>query len=235
MFNESEKFSEFDFFMDEDMRSRRIGILCMEKRLTAVLTQELFRIKEKAHAFHHKRVQADTKMNEGQKRKEMTSVLQQLREIKWSHINFMHSFAAEQFVEQYFHYVEKGPLPLLFFNFPFIHDHAKSIEKFFKKINYLKIHPLQNMQHSKTIFFLDSFTIRPGYNLEEIIQTTNNLSRCYKIDSRANDLMQITDLLLGITTFILENKQTFSSAKIKLVNKFRDLKKAQSCESVFLM
>ena len=226
MIKTPEKFTEFDFFMDEDVRARRIGILCVEKRLTPALTQALFRVRENAHSFHAKRIQGDTSKSAEQRNIELSSVSKQIREIKWSSMNLMRSFIAQEFIEQYFHYWNKGPLPILFFNFPFIDNHLESINNFFKKIGNLKIDCLESMHCSEFVFFLDYFTTATGYKFEEKVRDAKNLSRCYRIDSRAHDLMQLTDLLLGVTTYIQTKKHTLSKAKLSLVNKFIHFQKS---------
>ena len=62
---------EFDFFMDEDVRNRRIGILCLEKRLTPALTDLLlgvttFLMKKKSETSFAKKqvVQKFSKLND---------------------------------------------------------------------------------------------------------------------------------------------------------------------------
>ncbi|MFA5829622.1 MAG: hypothetical protein WC843_03955 [Candidatus Gracilibacteria bacterium] len=239
MIKAPEKFTEFDFFMDEDVRARRIGILCVEKRLTPALTQALFRVRENAQSFHAKRIQSDVSKTEEQRAIELGSVSKQIREVKWSSINLMRSFIAQEFIEQYFHYWNKGPLPIMFFNFPFIDDHLSSINNFFEKLGSLNIDALKDLHCSESVFFLDYFSTATGYKFEEKVRDSNNLSRCYRIDSRAHDLMQLTDLLLGITTYIKTGKHTGSRAKLSLVNKFNyfqksyNNKKTHSLQSVY--
>lgn len=98
---------EFDFFMDEDMRAKRIGIICLEKRLTPALTQALFRVKENAHEFHKKRIEAlNLKFNE--QKEKMLVTHKQIREIKWSTLNLMRSFIAVEFIHQFFTITRKG-------------------------------------------------------------------------------------------------------------------------------
>lgn len=225
MIKSPEKFTEFDFFMDEDVRARRIGILCIEKRLTPALTQALFRVREKAISFHENRVKSKDMNEKNDQKLELISVWRQLREIKWSSMNLMRSFIAQEFIEQYFHYWSKGPLPITFFNFPFLDDHLSSITNFFNKLCSLDIVCLQSLLCSQSVFFLDSFTTPAGYKFEEKVRNINNLSRCYQIDSRSHDLMQLTDILLGITTYGKNQKKTSSKAKLKLVNKFTYLEK----------
>ncbi len=226
MIKPPEKFTEFDFFMDEDVRARRIGILCVEKRLTPALTQALFRVRENANSFHAKRIQGDASKSVEQRNIELSSVSKQIREIKWSSMNLMRSFIAQEFIEQYFHYWNKGPLPILFFNFPFTDNHLESINNFFSKIGGLDIDCLKALHCSESVFFLDYFTTATGYKFEEKVRNSNNLSRCYRIDSRAHDLMQLTDLLLGVTTYIQTKKHTLSKAKLSLVNKFTHFQKS---------
>lgn len=240
MIKGSENLTEFDFFMDEDVRSRRIGVLCIEKRLTPALTQALWRVRENAQAFHENRILTDVRKTKEEKNLELASVSKQIREIKWSSINLMRSFIAQEFIGQYFHYWNKGPLPIIFFNFPFIDDHLNSINNFFSKVCNLNIGPLENMLCSQSVFFLDYFTTALGYKFEEKVRNSNNLSRCYRIDSRCHDLMQLTDLLLGITTYIHNKKHTSSKAKLALVHKFQYLqknhnKKTPSYKSVYLV
>lgn len=241
MIKAPEKFTEFDFFMDEDVRARRISILCVEKRLTPALTQALFRVRENANSFHEKRILGDITKTEEQRRIELTSVSKQLREIKWSSMNLMRSFIAQEFIEQYFHYWSKGPLPILFFNFPFVDDHLSSINNFFSKVGTLKIECLKDLLCSESVFFLDYFTTPAGYKFEEKVRDMNNLARCYRIDSRTHDLMQLTDLLLGVTTYIRNEKHTLSRAKLRLVEKFNYLekiynnKKTHPYKSVYLI
>jgi hypothetical protein len=220
-----EKFTEFDFFMDEDVRARRIGVLCVEKRLTPALTQALFRVREKAQSFHEKRILSDTSKPDEQRKAELADVSKQIREVKWSSINLMRSFIAQEFLEQYFHYWNKGPLPIMFFNYPFIDDHLSSITNFFNNLKEHNVDELKNMHCSESVFFLDYFNTPAGYKFEEKVRNNINLSRCYRIDSRAHDLMQLTDLLLGITTYLKLNKHTSSRAKLNLVNKYNHFQK----------
>lgn len=236
-----EKFTEFDFFMDEDVRAQRIGILCVEKRLTPALTQALFRVREQAHAFHEKRVSSDKTKSLEEKYTELNAISKQIREIKWSSMNLMRSFIAREFTEQYFHYCAKGPLPIMFFNFPFIDDHLTSINNFFKQIDSLGIESLKDLNCYESVFFLDYFTTAAHFKFEEKVRNSNNLSRCYRIDSRSHDLMQLTDLLLGITTYIKTGKSTSSKAKLQLIEKFTYCKsnyknkKTHFNESVYLI
>lgn len=109
--------TDFDLFVDEDVRSRRIGVLLLEKNLTPALTQALFRVRENSQAF--------------------------------------------------------------------IHDDLRkkyADEKEFKS------------------------------------DMSNNLSRCYRIDSRSHDLIQLCDLLLGVTTNQLIKKTTQSNAKLRVLD-----------------
>lgn len=219
-----ETFKEFDFFMDEDTRARRIGILCVEKRLTPALTQALFRVRENAYSFHEKKIHSNVTKSLLEKQIEIASVSKQIREIKWSSVNLMRSFIGQEFIGQYFHYWNKGPLPIMFFNFPFVDDHLTSINNFFNTVGELNIAALKDMNRSESVFFLDYFSTSSGYKFEEKVRNTNNLSRCYRIDSKAHDLMQLTDLLLGITTFLHEGKHTSAKAKLSLVQRFNGLK-----------
>lgn len=219
IYSGKEKLREFDFFMDEDMRSQRIGILCLEKTLTPALTQALFRVKEGANEFHKKRI--DTlKLTLAVRRKQMKSAHKQLREVKWSSLNVMRSFIANSFLEQFFHYWAKGPLPIMFFNTPFINTHKESISHFFDKLEDLKIDILRNLENSNSVFFLDTFTTTSGYRFEEKVRNACNLARCFRIDSRAHDIMQLTDLLLGITVFTHEEKETTSKSKLRVLKAF---------------
>ncbi len=206
--------------MDEDVRNRRIGVLCLEKSLTPALTQALFRVKESAFAFHQRRLE-DKGIEV--KNTEFSSVRKQLREIKWSSLNAMRSFVAQNFLDQFFFYLGKGPLPILFFNVPFREDHLTSITTFFRSLERLKIKAIQSLKNTQSVFFLDSFTTPAGFKFEEKVRNVNNLSRCYRIDSRAHDLMQLTDLLLGVTTFLLKGRSEVSRAKKQVVEKFSEL------------
>lgn len=209
--------------MDEDVRNRRIGILCLEKSLTPALTQALFRVKESAFAFHQKRI--ESKEKGGIRNLEFSSVQKQLREIKWSSLNAMRSFVAQEFLDQFFYYMGKGPLPVLFFNVPFKKSHLDSITAFFKTVESLNLKVLQELKNTKSVFFLDSFTTPAGYKFEEKVRKANNLLRCYRIDSRAHDIMQLTDLLLGVTTFLKKGLSQTSYAKEQVVQRFSNLKK----------
>ncbi len=235
MIKPPETFTEFDFFMDEDVRARRIGILCVEKRITPALTQALFRVRENAHSFHENRIQTDGSKTEEQRKIELSMVSKQIREIKWSSLNLMRSFIAQEFIEQYFHYWNKGPLPIMFFNFPFIDDHLTSINNFFNKVGTLNIEPLKHMLCSQSVFFLDYFSTASGYKFEEKVRDENNLSRCYRIDSRAHDMMQLADLLLGITTYIETKKHTGSKAKLNFLYKFSNLQKSYNKKKTHLL
>lgn len=204
----NKKLTEFDFFMDEDVRARRIGVLCLHKVLTPALTQALFRVKESAHAFHEQRIKS-LKIDAMAQHMEFASIRRQIREIKWSELNMMRSHIATEFLQNFFHYCIKGPLPIMFFNTPFIEGHLQSINYFFSKLPKEKIQALENMENSNSVFFLDTFTTAYGIRFEESVRETNNLARCFRIDSRAHDLMQLTDLLLGVTVFEkLGKKQT---------------------------
>lgn len=212
--------NEFDFFVDEDVRARRVGILCMEKHITAALTQALFRVKENAMSFHCKKIESDEKLSQEEKRAKLKHINKQIKEIKWSNLNLMRSFIAQNFVQQFFHYWSKGPLPIAFFNVPFIDDHPTTIHKALPRIKELNIDRMNQIHYSSSTLFLDSFTTPAKYKIEEKIRDANNLSRCYRIDSRAHDLMQLCDVLLGVTTYQLEDKQTSSRAKLDLVRSF---------------
>lgn len=139
MIKPPEQLSEFDFFMDEDVRSRRIGVLCLEKRLTPALTQALFRVRENALQYHHDRVRKLESENGKKMTEELSSVYKQIREIKWSELNLMRSFIANEFLHQFFHYWDKGPLPIMFFNTPFKENHFHSINYFFESLKHMKI------------------------------------------------------------------------------------------------
>lgn len=93
---------------------------------------------------------------------------------------------------------------------------------------------------SQSVLFLDSFNTSIGYKLEEKLRHENNLSRCYRIDSRAHDLIQLTDILLGVTTYIKEKKDTKSKAKLRVVdsfNKYKQFNKKHSnnYESIYML
>lgn len=232
------KLNEFDFFMDEDVRSRRIGVLCLEKTLTPALTQALFRVKEEANEFHKKRIDS-LNLPAKEKAERLTSTHRQLREVKWSSLNVMRSFIANAFVEQFFHYWIKGPLPIIFFNTPFLETHKDSIINFFDKLEKLKIDVLKNLKNSDSVFFLDTFTTTSGYRFEEKVRDSCNLARCYRIDSRAHDIMQLTDVLLGITVFRNKGKETTNKSKLRVLKAFDDQqkilykKKAPSYEPIY--
>lgn len=230
MIKPPEQLTEFDFFMDEDVRSRRIGVLCMEKRLTPALTQALFRVREEARQFHYNRIREGAKGTASQETDDLSSVFKQIREIKWSELNLMRSFIAIEFIKQFFHYWDKGPLPIMFFNTPFEVNHLTSINNFFKRLKKLKNAPFSDMRLSESVFFLDYFTTASGYKFEEKVRNSNNLSRCYRIDSRSHDLMQLADLLLGITTYKLVKKKTTSKAKQKVLYNFDSQRKVKENE-----
>ncbi|MCF7846291.1 MAG: hypothetical protein K9L85_03555 [Candidatus Peribacteraceae bacterium] len=225
--------------MDEDIRSQRIGVLCMEKTLTPALTQALFRVKEEANEFHKKRI--DSLKLSGKAREErLKSTHRQLREVKWSSLNLMRSFIANSFIEQFFHYWGKGPLPIMFFNTPFINNHKDSIIIFFDKLKELKVASLKNLQNSSSVFFLDTFTTTSGYRFEEKVRNACNLARCFRIDSRAHDIMQLADILLGITVFNSKGKKTNNKSKLRVLesfekqkNKIHQRKTTSSCEAVY--
>lgn len=208
--------------MDEDVRARRIGILRLEKTLTPALTQALFRVKESAQAYHVERIKSSG-LDEKQKQTEFKSINKQIREVKWSELNLMRSYIAIEFVQTFFHYWSKGPLPALFFNAPFITGHLESINDFFSELPKLKIDILKDQQNSNSVFFLDAFTSAPGFRFEEKVRDSNNLARCFRLDSRAHDIMQLTDLLLGITVFKKFKKKTVSKAKLRVIRKFDEL------------
>lgn len=211
------KFTEFDFFMDEDVRAKRIGILCLEKTLTPALAQALFRVKESAMEYHKNRIYSSELTANKTK---LSDVYKQLREIKWATLNQMRSFVALKYIKNFLHYWKKGPSPILFLNAPFIHSHENSINNFFTQIQLLKNPQLQNLQTSSSIFFLDTFSTPPGYKFEETVVESNGLSRCFRLDSRANDLLQLTDLLLGITVSKMSQKSTTNKAKQNLLAGF---------------
>ncbi|MBU1044622.1 MAG: hypothetical protein KJ915_09545 [Candidatus Omnitrophica bacterium] len=205
--------------MDEDMRSQRIGVLCLEKTLTPALTQALFRVKEEANEFHKKKIDS-LGLELQERKKQMKSTHKQLREIKWSSLNVMRSFIGSSFLEQFFHYWGKGPLPIVFFNTPFVDNHKQSIIHFFDKLKELKIKDLKSLENSSSVFFLDTFTTTSGYRFEEKVRNACNLARCFRIDSRAHDIMQLTDLLLGITVFKHTNKETTNKSKLRALSMF---------------
>jgi len=220
---------EFDFFVDEDTRSQRIGVLCIEKQLTPALTQALFRVRENNRSEYRKRVFEDTTKTEEEQVEKAKQYENQIREIKWSKLNFIRSFVAQGFLEQFFHYAARGPLPIIFFNAPFTEDHINSMKHFFDQIPKLKLEIFRNAQFSKSVLFLDSFTTPQQLKLEEKIRQQNNISRCYRIDSRAHDLIQLTDILLGITVARQEKKKISSNeAKLHAYKKF------EYCEKNFL-
>ncbi len=240
MLKYNEPLNEFDFFVDEDVRARRVGILCMEKHITAALTQALFRVKENAMSFHNKKIQSSNKLSPSEKREKVRHVSKQIREVKWSSLNLMRSFIAQNFIEQFFHYWAKGPLPITFFNVPFIDNHFTTINNAIPKIIELNIDRMNQVHYSRSILFLDSFTTPPKYKIEEKIRDANNLSRCYRIDSRAHDLMQLCDALLGITTYLLEKKRTSSRAKLDLVSSYKRCQKfkkkhSYKYESIYIL
>lgn len=188
----------------------------MHKVLTPALTQALFRVKESAHTYHEKRIAA----LKGNSRVVLTSVRRQIREIKWSELNLMRSYIAIEFLDTFFHYCGKGPLPIFFFNTPFMDSHKESVNYFFLNLSKLKIKGLLDLQNSSSVFFMDTFTTAKGFRFEEKVRDANNLSRCYRIDSRSHDLRQLTDLLLGITVFRQLKKKTRSKAKLRVLKKF---------------
>jgi len=234
----ADKLTEFDFFMDEDIRSQRIGVLCLEKTLTPALTQALFRVKEEANEFHKKRIDS-LKLPEKERAERLTSAHRQLREVKWSSLNLMRSFIANSFIEQFFYYWAKGPLPIMFFNTPFIGTHKDSIINFFDELSKLKIEALKNIENSNSVFFLDTFTTASGYRFEEKVRDSCNLARCFRIDSRAHDIMQLADVLLGITVFKKEKKTTTNKSKLRVLEAFdkqsRKKKKAPMFEPVYFI
>lgn len=206
--------------MDEDVRGQRIGILCLEKVLTPALTQALFRVKEQAQVFHENRINSNPVLTDIEKKEHLRSFQSQMREVKWSELNLPRSYIAKGFIENFFHYCCKGPLLIMFFNTPFRETHKDSIAYFFSELPKLKIPDLENLQHSGSTFFLDTFTSAPGFRFEEVVRDSHNLSRCFRIDSRAHDIMQLTDLLLGITVFKKLKKETKSRAKLTVLNEF---------------
>lgn len=212
---------EFDFFMDEETRSRRIGVLVMEKRLAPALTQALFRVRQNADIYHKGRIQQNTTLSATQKKEEVKSLTKQMREIKWSSLNLIRSFIAQEFLSHFFQYWAKGPLPIMFFNSPFIDDHKTSINHFFDKLAELDLPALKNRQNTQSVFFLDSFNTPGGYTFEQDIRRRNNLSRCYRLDSRVHDLIQLADILLGVTVYEIEKKHTSNKPKLNLVRHFK--------------
>lgn len=233
---------EFDFFMDEETRSRRIGVLVMEKRLAPALTQAFFRVRQNADMFHKQRIEAKKELTVEQRSEEINMLNKQMREIKWSSLNLIRSFIAQEFIQNFFQYWAKGPLPIMFFNSPFIDDHKTSINHFFDKLQEVDIPALKQRKHTQSVFFLDSFNTPAGYKFEEDIRKRNNLSRCYRLDSRAHDLIQLTDILLGITVYEAEKKHTSSRAKLDLFRRFSELrtrysqkKKDQSWDPIYIL
>ncbi|MDP2691090.1 MAG: DUF3800 domain-containing protein [bacterium] len=233
---------EFDFFMDEETRSRRIGVLVMEKRLAPALTQAFFRVRQNADMFHKQRIETKKGLTVQQRSEEINMLNKQMREIKWSSLNLIRSFIAQEFIQQFFQYWSKGPLPIMFFNAPFIDDHQTSINNFFDKLDELDLGALKQRQHTQSVFFLDSFNTPAGYKFEEDIRKRNNLSRCYRLDSRVHDLIQLADLLLGLTVYELEKKHLKSRPKLDLVKRFRELrtkyaqkKKDQDWDPIYIL
>lgn len=216
--------SSFDFFMDEDIRSKRIGILCVQKTLTPALTQALFRVKENAYDFHNKRI-ISLKLDYRNGVEELRSSHKQIREIKWSSLNMMRSYIAIQFLEQFFHYAKKGPLPIVFIDAPFVNNHTESIRNFFDILRCEQIPELNRLYQSSSMLFVDSFTTPRGYRFEEKVRDENNLDRCFRIDSRAHDLMQLTDLLLGLSVYTNQQKKTSSKAKLRVLDSFTNFSK----------
>jgi hypothetical protein len=212
---------EFDFFMDEDVRSQRIGILVMEKRLPPALTQALFRVRQNADIYHKRKIESKINLTKKEKQKEIQLLSKQMREIKWSSLNLIRSFIAGEFVQHFFQYWSKGPLPIMFFNAPFIDNHKNSINTFFDRLQKLDLKVLKSLKNSQSVFFLDSFNTPAKYRFEKDIMTRNNLSRCYRLDSRVHDLIQLTDLLLGLSVFEMDKKHTSNKPKLNLFRKFK--------------
>lgn len=224
MIKKSGAIAEFDFFLDEDVRSQRIGLLCLSKQLTPALGQALFRVREEQYCFYQKKLEGDVALSDYEKGKKFSEIKKQMREVKWSNLNIIRAYIAKGFLEQFFHYWGKGPLPVMFFNAPFTDDHLTSVNQFFDLLVEKKVKPLSNINYSESILFMDSHNTPAGYKLEENIRNTNNLSRCYRIDSRASDLIQLADLLLGITVSLGEKKHTNNKGKLLVVHTFKHLK-----------
>ena len=170
---------EFDFFMDEDTRSKRIGILLMEKRLAPALTQALFRVRQNADIFHKKRIDLRIDYTDQLRKEEVNSLTKQMREIKWSSLNMIRSFIAKDFVRQFCQYWAKGPLPIMFFNAPFIDDHKTSINNFFDRINNFDLNILKSLRNSQSVFFLDSFNTPAGFKFEKEIRNKSEIKAKY--------------------------------------------------------
>lgn len=216
--------TDFDLFVDEDVRSRRIGVLLLEKNLTPALAQALFRVREDSQSFIHDDLRKKYR-DEKEFRTQLSDRMKQIREVKWSGLNVMRSFIAKGFLENFFHYWAKGPLPIMFFNLPFLEGHFESINNFFKYLEETSVESLKDMQNSNSVLFLDSFNTSAGLKIEHKIRSTNNLSRCYRIDSRSHDLIQLCDLLLGISTHQLMDKTTENKSKLRVLESFDYLSK----------
>jgi hypothetical protein len=223
---------EFDFFMDEDTRSKRIGILVMEKTLAPALSQALFRIRQNASHYHMLKIANNQNLTQDERKVQTESISKQSREIKWSNLNLVRSFIAIEFIKHFFQYSTKGPLPIMFFNSPFITDHSNSINYFFDCLNSQQFPVFQNFNNSKSVFFLDSFNTPAGIKFEKEITTRNNLGRCYRLDSKAHDLIQMTDLLLALTVVDLQKKTIQSKAKLSLYKEFSKLREIATTKNL---
>ena len=73
------------------------------------------------------------------------------------------------------------------------------MQKFFELVASRKIPVLEKLQTSESILFMDTFPTPVGFKLEKKIMGLTNLSRCYRVDSKVHDLMQLTDII-GIYT-----------------------------------
>lgn len=234
---------QFDFFIDEDMRDRRLWILCVEKSITPALVQSLFRVRENAIDFHQKKIETDETLEKADKRAKLKHSLRQIREIKWSELNVPRSFIAKWFLENFFHFSKKWPLPLFFINIPFEESHTKSMENFI--VEFKKIIELENINISipNSIAFLDNFTTSKEDKFELDVIEKTKLSRCYRIDSRSHDLIQLSDILLWITTYKYAWKETTNKSKLRVLDSFEYFEenfikwenKKHSIESVYIV
>jgi hypothetical protein len=95
--------------------------------------------------------------------------------------------------------LQKVHYQLCIFNAPFVDDHKTSINYFFDYLNGQNLPIFKNLKNTQSVFFLDSFNTPAGVKFENEITSRNNLARCYRLDSKAHDLIQMADLLLALT------------------------------------
>ena len=142
-------------------------------------------------------------------------------EIKWTKISKLREAAYVEFID-------------LFFNFKGLRLNVININSHQDAAVLSGLQKLNRFCSGFNGIFIDWHSTPVGYNFERKLEDTFDCGCVMRLDSRSNDLLQLTDLMLNLAVYSNDTTNITSAKKLDLIKHFSELQKNSIIPKVFI-